>query len=130
MDESLPATAPTAHSGFSKGNLGLHVIITIGTSVCDKSHSLTISTSVIVMAQQEKSCATDLRVAGSSPLTVDFSLKVNLHNIFSVKTNNFCRHSSLVPSVRIKAFVRRLRWCFPRLRPPGPTNVERTLVSG
>ena len=26
-DESLPATAPSAHSGFSKGRLGLHVMI-------------------------------------------------------------------------------------------------------
>ena len=29
MDESLPATAPPTHSGFSKGNLSLYVIIMI-----------------------------------------------------------------------------------------------------
>ena len=29
IDESLPATAPTAHSGFSKGRLGLDVMIII-----------------------------------------------------------------------------------------------------
>ena len=29
IDESLPATAPSAHSGFSKGRLGLHVMIII-----------------------------------------------------------------------------------------------------
>ena len=29
IDESLPATAPSAHSGFSKGKLGLHVMIII-----------------------------------------------------------------------------------------------------
>ena len=28
-DECLPATAPLAHSGFSKGKLGLHVMIII-----------------------------------------------------------------------------------------------------
>ena len=58
MDESLPSTAPSAHSGFSNGNPGLYVIIIItmiiiiiiiviiiiGTSVCDNNHSLTIVT--------------------------------------------------------------------------------------
>ena len=29
IDESLPATAPSAHSGFRKGRLGLHVMIII-----------------------------------------------------------------------------------------------------
>ena len=29
IDESLPAISPSAHSGFSKGRLGLHVIIII-----------------------------------------------------------------------------------------------------
>ena len=29
IDESLPATAPSAHSGFGKGRLGLHVMIII-----------------------------------------------------------------------------------------------------
>ena len=53
IDESLPATAPLAHSGFSKGSLGLYVIIIIiiGTSVGDKKHSLTNGAQVEVMAQ-------------------------------------------------------------------------------
>ena len=39
LGESLPATAPSVHSGFSKGSLGLSVLIVIiGTSVCDKNH--------------------------------------------------------------------------------------------
>ena len=38
LDKSLPATALSAHSGFSKGSLGLYVIIIIiGTSVCDNN---------------------------------------------------------------------------------------------
>ena len=37
LDESLPATAPSAHSGFSKSRLCLHVMIIIQTSVCDFS---------------------------------------------------------------------------------------------
>ena len=51
-DESLPATVPSAHSGFGKGSLGLYVIkiIIIGTSVWDNNHSLTIVTQVVAMA--------------------------------------------------------------------------------
>ena len=61
IDESLPATAPSAHSGFSKGSLSLYVIIIIiiiiiETSVCDNNHSLTILTQVVAMAQREN-CA-------------------------------------------------------------------------
>ena len=56
-DESLPATAPSAHSGFGKGSLGLYVIkIIIGTSVCDNNHGLIIVTQVAAMAQKEN-CA-------------------------------------------------------------------------
>ena len=51
IDESLPATA---HSGFSKGSLGLYVIkIIIIASVFDNNHSLTIVTQVVEMAQRE-----------------------------------------------------------------------------
>ena len=54
MDESLPATAPSAHSGFSKGSLDFYVIkIIIGTSVCDDKYSLTIVTQVVAIAQRE-----------------------------------------------------------------------------
>ena len=56
-DESLPATAPSAHLGFGKGSLGIYVTkITIGTSVSDNNHSLTIVTQVVAMAQREN-CA-------------------------------------------------------------------------
>ena len=52
IDASLSATAPSAHSGFSKGSIGLYVIMMIiETSVCDKNHSLTIKSQVVVMAQ-------------------------------------------------------------------------------
>ena len=69
MDELLPVTAPPAHSGFSKGSLSLYVIIiVIGTFVCDKSHSLTITTVVVAMAQWVNCALEDLMVAGSGPL--------------------------------------------------------------
>ena len=55
IDESLPETAPSPHSGFSKGSLGLYVIIVIiGTSVCDNNHSLTIVTQVVAMVLRRK----------------------------------------------------------------------------
>ena len=51
---SLPATAPSAYSGFRKGSLGLYVIqIIMGTSVRDNKHSLTIVSQVVTMAQRE-----------------------------------------------------------------------------
>ena len=35
-EESLPATAPSAHSGFNRGSLGLcAIVIIIETSVCE-----------------------------------------------------------------------------------------------
>ena len=46
IDESLPATAPPDHLGFRKGSLSLYVITVIGTFVCDKNHSLTVTTPV------------------------------------------------------------------------------------
>ena len=53
--QTLPVTAPSAHSDFSKGSLGLYVIIIIivvvGTSVFDKNHSLTNRTQGVAMAQ-------------------------------------------------------------------------------
>ena len=54
MDESLPATVPSTHSGFRKGSLGLYVtVIIIVTFVCDNNHSLTIVTQVVAMTQRE-----------------------------------------------------------------------------
>ena len=63
----LPVTAPSAHSGFSKGSLGLYVIkiIIIGMFVCEpQSHLYTTSRGDGAMG---KSCANDPRVTGSSP---------------------------------------------------------------
>ena len=52
--------ASPAHSGFSKGNLGLcKIIIIIGTSVCDRGDSITIST--LVMAMEQWKIAVDLK---------------------------------------------------------------------
>ena len=62
-----------------------------------------------------KSCAVDLRVAGSSP---PGQLLIFFHNVFSVLTKTLYRHSSLVPRSLIKDFVRSPRCCIPRLRPP------------
>ena len=54
IGESLPATVPSAHSGFSKGSLGLYVvIIIIRTSVCDQNHALSIRLQVVAMAKWE-----------------------------------------------------------------------------
>ena len=61
-----------------------------------------------------KSCAINLRVAGSSPAG---QLLIYFHNVSPVLTKTLCGHSSLVPRPRIKAFVRRPRCCLPRLRP-------------
>ena len=52
-----------------------------------------------------KSCAIDLRVAGSSPAG---QLMIYFRNVFPVLTKTLCRHSSLVPRSHIKAFVRKL----------------------
>ena len=52
IDKSLPATAPSSHSGFSKGSPGPYVMMIItGTFVCDKNHSLTIESQIVAMAQ-------------------------------------------------------------------------------
>ena len=61
-----------------------------------------------------RSCAIDLMLAGSSPAGQLLSI---FHNVFSVLAKTLCRHSSLVPRSRIKAFVRRPWSYFPRLRP-------------
>ena len=70
IEESLPATAPPGHSFFSKGRLGLYVIvIIIGTSVIRTTVSPLKITSRGDGAM-ETSCAIDLRVAGSNPLGI------------------------------------------------------------
>ena len=58
-----------------------------------------------------KSCAIDLRVAGSNPAG---QLLIYFHNVFLAFTKTLCRHSSLVPKSRIKAFVCKLQCCSPR----------------
>ena len=96
-DASLPSTAPSAHSGFSKGRPCLHVmIIIIQTSVYDFPWCGN--------GDGGKSC--------TGQLLIDF------HNVFLVLTETLCRHSSLVPRSRIKAFVRKLRRCSSRPSPP------------
>ena len=62
-----------------------------------------------------KSCAIDLRVAGSN---LAGQLLILFLDVFSVLAKALCRHSSLVLRSRIKAFVCRPRCCFPRLCPP------------
>ena len=62
-----------------------------------------------------KSCAIDLRVTGSNPAG---QLLIYFCNVFPVPTRTLCRHSSLVPRSRIKAFVRKLRRCSPLPSPP------------
>ena len=55
-----------------------------------------------------KSCAIDLRVAGSNPAG---QLLIYFHNVFPVLTKTLCRHSSLVQSFRTQTAA--------LLRPPG-----------
>ena len=50
INESLPTTAPSSNSGFSKGSLGLYVMIIIITSVIKKA-SITIVTQAVLMVQ-------------------------------------------------------------------------------
>ena len=66
-----------------------------------------------------KSCALDPRAAGSS---LAGQLLIFFHNVFSVLTKTLCRHSSLVPRSRIKAFMRSPRCYLPDcvLPPPPP----------
>ena len=108
--------ASPAHSGFRKGNLGLCKIIIIGTSVCDKKDSLTISTPV--MRWGNGKIAVDVKVAASSPLSNhQFFSKSNFPHCFSVLTKNLCQHSSVVPRPHIKAFVYRPWCCFTHIHP-------------
>ena len=110
-DESLPATAPSAHSGFSKGRLRLHVmIIMIETSVYKFPNGE-------AMAQWQNRALIDLRVAGSNPAG---QLLIYFHNVFPVLTKTLCQHPSLVPRSRIKAFMRKPRRCSTRPSPPPP----------
>ena len=68
-----------------------------------------------------KSCAIDLRVAGSSPAG---QLLIYFHNVFPVLRKTLCRHSSLVPRSGIKAFVRKPWCCSYRLCPPPAHDVQ------
>ena len=67
------------------------------------------------MAQWENRALIDLRVAGSNP---DGQLLIYFHNVFPVLTKTLCRHVSLVPRSRIKAFVRKPQRCSPRPSDP------------
>ena len=117
-DESLPETAPSAHSGFSEVSLGLydHPVV-----IRPKMSTLNTTSSDGTIG---KSCATDLRGSRFKPAgqLLVVCPKVNFHDVFSVLTKNLCRHSSLVRRPCIKPFVRRPRCCFPRLRPPDFSN--------
>ena len=62
------------------------------------------------MAQLENGALINLRVAGSNPAG---QLLIYVHNVFPVLTETLCRHVSLVPRSRIKAFVRKPRRCSP-----------------
>ena len=97
-----------SHSSISslrlqKGSLGLYVIIIIiititGTYVCDQNHSLTTNSRVVAMVQWENRALIpkDSRFQ-SGWTTLDFSPKVNFHNVSSVPAKIQCRYSSLVP---------------------------------
>ena len=64
--------SPPGRSGFSKGNLGLYVIVVIiGTSVCDKyhTHSHYHFAGNGVGAMRKSRGIIDLRVVGPSPLS-------------------------------------------------------------
>ena len=110
MDESLPATALSAHSGFSKGRPCLHVIIIILTSVYGFSWWGDGAVG--------KSCIIDLRVEVSNQAG---QLLICFHNVLpvlttvltTVLTKTPCRHSSLVPKSCIKAFMCKPGRCSP-----------------
>ena len=68
-----------------------------------------------------KSCAIDLRIVSSNPAG---QLLICFHNVLPVRTKTRCRHSSLVPRSRIKAFVRKPRHCSPRPSPPPDLTVD------
>ena len=67
------------------------------------------------MAQWDNRALIDPRVAGSNPAG---QLLIYFHNAFPVLKKTLCRHSSVVPRSRIKAFVRKLRRCSPRPSAP------------
>ena len=103
IDETLPATAPSAHSGFSEDRPCLHLMIIIWTSVYDFSWWGDGAVG--------KSCAIDLRVAGLNPAG---KLLIYFHNVFPVLIKTLCRHSSLVLRSSIKALMRKPRRCSSR----------------
>ena len=112
IDESLPATAPSAHSGFSKGKLGIYVVLIMtGTSAVIRTTVSPLKNTSRGDGAMGNLCAVDNRVAGSCPTG-------QLLICFSVFAKILCQHSSLAPRPRIRAFMRRLRCCFPQLRPP------------
>ena len=112
IDESLLATATSADSGFNKGSLGPYVIIMLtGKAVYGKTYSLTIKPLQVAMAQWE-----------NLALMIRWQqIRIWLGNccfIFHDVTKTPCRHFSLVPRSRIKAFMHRPQCCIPRLVSP------------
>ena len=68
------------------------------------------------MAQWANRALIDPRVVGSNPIG---QLLIYFHSVFPVLTKTLlCRHASLVPRSRIKAFVPNCGVAHPSLRPP------------
>ena len=86
---------------------------------CNDNNNISICLRIFMVRHSAvgKSCAIDLRVAGSNPAG---QLLIYFDNVFPVLTKALCRTSSLVPRSRIKAFVRKPRRCSPRRSPPPP----------
>ena len=68
----------------------------------------------MAMAQWENRALIDLRVAGSNPAG---QLLIYFRNVLPVLTKTLCRHASLVPRSRIKAFVTNRGVALPGIRP-------------
>ena len=94
IDETLPATAPSAHNNIN---------------ICLKFFHGE------VMAQWENHALIDLRVEG---LNLVGQLLIYFHSVFPVLTKTLCRHASLVPKSRIKAFMSKLQRCSPQPSAP------------
>ena len=70
------------------------IIIIIGTSVCNKNHSLTIKISRCRDGAMGQLCSRDIRVAGWSAAGLNLSPKVNSLNFFSSYKNSMSTFQS------------------------------------